>query len=252
MKDVSIILPTYNGARFIGQSIDSVLSQTFENFELIIIDDGSTDNTDGIVGRYSDKRIRYIKNQTNLGLQKSLNMAIAHARAGLIARIDDDDFWNDKNKLKKQIEIFEQNRKVVLVGTGMHAIDKSGVKKFDLLLPELDKDIRSQILSRTSFVHSSVCFKKETFLAVGGFDESENTKHVEDHDLWLRLGLHGEFYNSPSCSVTVRFREGSVIGKNFLKQQFKEMLLVVKYRNHYPNFVKALGVSLEGLCFACS
>jgi len=249
MKDISIILPTHNGGSYIKQSIESVLKQTYSNFELTIINDGSSDNTEEIIKLFSDDRIKYVKNKKNLGLQKTLNIGINLAEGEYIARIDDDDYWNDEDKLKKQIELFKTNSKLVLVGTGMHAIDGAGNKKFDLILPETDKKIRNQILSRTSFIHSSVCFPKKAFLEVGVFDESERIKHVEDHDLWLKFGRIGEFYNIPSCSVTVRFHDNSVIGKNFRKQQYKEMALIFKYWKDYPNFLQAVALSFLRIIF---
>ncbi|KKT30509.1 MAG: hypothetical protein UW27_C0002G0027 [Parcubacteria group bacterium GW2011_GWA1_44_13] len=249
MKNISIILPTHNGASYIKQSIESVLKQTHQNFELIIINDGSSDNSEEIIKSFLDTRIKYIKNDINLGLQKTLNLGINLAEGEYIARIDDDDFWNDEDKLIKQIELFKTNSKLVLVGTGMHAIDGAGNKKFDLILPETDKKIRGQILSRTSFIHSSVCFPKKAFLEVGGFDESERTKHVEDHDLWLKFGSLGKFHNIPSCSVTVRFHNKSVIGKNFRQQQYREMALIFKYGKYYPNFLQAVARSFLRIIF---
>ncbi len=249
MSEVSVILPTYNGERFIKESIESVLNQTYTDFELIIIDDGSTSSSESIINSLSDKRIKFIRNKTNMGLQKTLNKAIRAAQGKYIARIDDDDFWNDKNKLQKQVEQLEENKKLVLIGTGMHAADEFGNKKFDLILPETDEKIRNQILSQTSFVHPSVCFRKETFISCGGYDESKRTEHVEDHDLWLKFGLIGEFYNIPYPSVTVRFHSKSVIGKNFMRQQYREMLLIFKYRKYYPNFYKSVIVSVLRIAY---
>ncbi len=243
---VSILLPTYNGSNRISKAINSVLSQTYKNIELIVIDDGSTDSTQNIVEDLAktDERIKYIKNSKNLGLQKTLNKGLSLSTGSLIARIDDDDFWNDQKKLDSQVKFFEKNNDYVLVGTGMHAVDENGKKVYDLNPPETDTSIRKNILFRTSFIHSSVCFKKQEALNCGGYNESLQTRHVEDHDLWLNLGKQGKMYNLQIPSVTIIFRNDSVSGKNLFDQQLKELKLINKYKKNYPNYLKALIQSL--------
>ena len=103
---VSIIMPAYNGAKWIQKAILSVLAQSYTDFEFIIINDGSSDNTEEIITASTkyDKRIRYIKNEHNLGVQKTRNIALSIALGEYIAEIDQDDEWIDKDKLKKQIK----------------------------------------------------------------------------------------------------------------------------------------------------
>ncbi len=105
---VSIIMPSYNTAKFISETIESVLAQTYSNWELIIVDDCSTDNTDEIVARYKDKRIKYLKNPNNSGAAVSRNRALRKAEGRWIAFLDSDDLW-EKNKLEKQIQFMEKS-----------------------------------------------------------------------------------------------------------------------------------------------
>ena len=116
---VSVILPAYNGERFIGRSIKSVLSQRLESFELIVIDDGSSDDTNSIIREFvgRDSRVRHLSNKENLGIQKTLNIGIRESRGEYIARIDDDDEWSDNDKLSRQVDFLDGNKDYVLVGT---------------------------------------------------------------------------------------------------------------------------------------
>jgi teichuronic acid biosynthesis glycosyltransferase TuaG len=105
---ISIILPTYNGATYISRAIESVAAQSYTDWELLVIGDGSTDTTAGIVAEYikKDSRIQYVKNDSNLGIQKSLNRGLHLAQGKYIARIDDDDQWIDTEKLTKQLNFY--------------------------------------------------------------------------------------------------------------------------------------------------
>jgi glycosyltransferase involved in cell wall biosynthesis len=240
-KNVSIILPTYNGAKYIKRAIESVISQSFSNWELLIIDDGSSDNTENIIKEYvkKDSRIIYFKNEVNLGIQKTLNMGLKEATGEYIARIDDDDEWIDKDKLQKQVEFLNNNSDHVLVGTGVIVVDEEGKELFRYLLPEFDKEIRSKILSKNCFVHSSVIFNKNVALSLGGYDESKYTRHVEDYDLWLKLGTIGKLANLPIYAVKFTSRDGSISSINKIEQFKKNISLIKNYKNKYPNYFGA-------------
>lgn len=239
---VSIILPTYNGARYIKRAIDSVIAQTFSDWELLVIDDGSKDDTGNIVKEYTNKdsRIIYLKNEINLGIQKTLNKGLKEAKGKYIARIDDDDEWIDKDKLKKQIEFLENNKDYVLIGTGVVVVGEEGIELMRYLLPETDIEIRNKILSKNCFVHSSVVFKKDTALTFGGYDESKDSKHIEDYDLWLKLGTIGMFANLPICGLKFTQREGSISSIHKLEQFKKNINLIKKYKYKYSKYYRSI------------
>jgi glycosyltransferase involved in cell wall biosynthesis len=251
MPRISVILPTLNGMKYLEQAIHSVLTQSFEDLELIIINDGSTDETDMIVNRLIKEysRIVYIKHEKSLGLQKTLNEGLALSRGEFIARIDDDDIWNDRDKLIKQMNIFSRDRNYVLVGTGMHAVDEQGNKLYDSNLPETDEAIRKNLLFQTSFVHSSVCFRKNAVVKCGGYNEEEEIRHIEDYELWLKLGTMGKLYNIPDHSVTIKLRPGSVMAKNIIEQQKKSLRLIKRFRKNYPGYRKAMIIAYLRLFF---
>ena len=198
-KLISIILPTYNGAGRIQEALLSVLGQSYLHWELLVVDDGSTDNTEELVKDLpcNEKRIIYIKNESNLGIQQTLNKGLKEAKGEYIARIDDDDMWIDKDKLLKQVEFLEKNKDCVLVGTGLVAVNEEGKEIFRTFNPELDAIIRNKILSKTCFTHSSVMFRKALAMQLGGYSELSEVRHIEDYDLWLKMGTVGKLANLP-------------------------------------------------------
>ncbi len=242
MIQVSILLPTYNGAKTIARAIESVLSQTHTAWELLVIDDGSSDGTAQVVKKYvdTDSRVRYIKNERNLGIQKTLNRGLKEAKGEYIARIDDDDFWIIPYKLSAQYAYMQLHPGCVLVGTGVVVYSEDTQELFRYILPESDADIRKNILSKNCFTHATVLFSKQAAQECGGYGEGEETKHVEDYDLWLRLGTKGSMNNLPLYAVGFTLRAGSTSGKNKTEQFKKDIALTRKYKTNYPGYTRAI------------
>jgi len=236
---VSVILPTFNRAEYIKKSIESVLIQNYENFELIVVNDGSIDNTLNIISNFAkkDPRIKIINNKVNIGLAKSLNKGIKKANGKYVARIDDDDFWCDKDKLKKQAEFLNKNSNYALVGGGVIKINKKGKEIVRHRLPEKDKEIREKMLLDDCFVHPAVMFKKSSWQKAGGYNE--NLSFSEDWDLWLKLGKIGKLYNFPDYFVCY-LQGGQNVSSYNIKRNLKiNINLRKKYKNDYPHFWKA-------------
>lgn len=242
---VSILLPAWNGAHRISRAIESVLAQTYPDWELLVIDDGSTDETSLIVGGYGmrDPRIHYIKNESNLGVQKSLNKGLREAKGEYIARIDDDDEWVDKTKLQKQIDFLHANPDHVLVGTGVIIVNENREELFRYLLPQTDEKLRAKILGKNYFVHSSVLFRKDKALEFEGYSESKEVIHLEDYDLWLKLGTIGKFANLPLHSTAYMVRADSLSYKNRVHVFKKNLSYIKKYKGKYKNYYKILLLS---------
>jgi len=234
---VSILLPTYNGSRFISRSVESVLAQSFDDFELIIIDDGSTDVTGDIVNKFArkDKRVVFISNKGNLGIQRTLNNGLKIAKGKYIARIDDDDEWLDSKKLEYQVAFLDAHPEYVLVGTGVVVVDENRNELFRFLLPLDDAAIRDRMLFKSCFMHSSVVFRKNSVLKLGGYGESEEIRHVEDYELWLRLGRVGKLANLPSYGIKFMQRKSAITSKHKPEQFRKNIKLVRSFRADYPH-----------------
>ncbi|MCG3772759.1 MAG: putative glycosyltransferase EpsE [Nitrosomonadaceae bacterium] len=203
MPSVSILMPVYNGERFLREAIDSVLRQTCRDFELLILNDGSTDASRTIVNSYTDSRIRLIDNEQNRGLPATLNRGLAEASSGLIARQDADDL-SFPTRLAKQVEFLSHHPDVALVGTQARFIDERGYSNGSILRRACSHDsIKWDLLFDNSFTHSSVMFRKEVIQGeFGGYDETFS--RCEDYDLWSRVAMRHRVANLRETLVSYR------------------------------------------------
>lgn len=241
---VSIVLPTYNRSTLLSRAIQSVLDQGYQNWELVIIDDASTDDTKEVleVWQKKDERIRVIRNQKNQypDISKILNDGMKAAKGKYIARLDDDDYWNDSRKLDRQVDFLDSHPDYVIVGSGMILIDEHNTELYRYLKKEKDDEIRRNALVANPFSHTTVMFRREVALALGGYDGS---RYVEDWGLWLRLGKAGKMYNFPEY-----FTSYLVAGQNksLLHQRASARAIlgiIWHHRRDYPRFW--FGISLN-------
>ena len=237
---ISIIITTYNRAHYIVKAIKSILSQNYQNIEIIIVDDGSTDGTKDFVQPYlNDKKIYYIY-QKNQGVSVARNNGIKSSNGKYIAILDSDDFWYDKEKLQKQADFLEKNSDYVLTGGGVVRINEKGREIVRYLLPEKDEDIRRAILQNNCFAHSAVVFKKEFWQDAGGYDETLDFS--EDWDLWMKFGKLGKYYNFQEYFlVYLKAGQNTTSGeKSVVRANAKiHIKLRKKYRKNFPGFWKA-------------
>lgn len=246
---VSIILPVYNREKYIKNAIESALNQTYKNIELIIIDDGSKDDTFNVVSQLCREipQAVVLKNETNLGFVKTLNKAISRAQGKYIARLDDDDVWVDNQKIEKQINFLEDNQEYSLAGGGVIKKDKDNKEITRFLLPEEDRDIRKNILISNVFAHSAVVFKKDDFQKAGGYDEEFG--FFADWDLWLKIGKLGKFYNFQEFFVSYLDPEqgGGRTSHDYLMR--RKLAANIKLKNKHKNFYSGYKSAIL-VCFA--
>ena len=239
---VSVIMPAFNREKFIAESIRSVLNQSFKDFELIVIDDGSTDKTLQIANTFlEDPRIRIVRNQKNLGIAKTRNKALELARGRFIAPLDSDDIWLDREKLRKQVEFLEENPDYAMLGGGiMHIdVDSKPIKK--VLFPIYDSLIRNIVLQYNPFAQSSLLYRKSAALECGGY--STEYKICDDYDLWLKIGTKHKFTNIPQVLTGYRIH-GENITKTKRLTAAREILEIVRnnsklYPRSYIGITKA-------------
>jgi glycosyltransferase EpsE len=237
---VSIIMPTYNRIRMLEKAIQSVFDQSYKDWELIIIDDASTDETEIRMKELDlrEEAVKYMRipKIENKGISEYLNIGLRNARGKYIARIDDDDFWCHKDKLKLQVEFLEKNPEYVVVGGGVILVDGEGNELFRYLKKESDEEIRSFALFSNPFTHATVMFKKDLALKLGGY---KIIKHVEDMELWLRMGKHGKLYNMKEYFITY-MTAGQNKSFTHQRENSRTVLEVIKmHKDDYPNFSKA-------------
>lgn len=247
MPKVSINMITYNRAKFLSEAIESVLLQSFQDWELIIVDDNSIDNTEELIKKYqkNDERIKYFKNEVNLGIVKSRNKALENSQGKHIAVLDSDDVWCDEDKLNKQSEILE-NEDYVLVGGGVIEIDQNGVEKRRYLNSENNEEIKKKFLYRNPFAHSSVMFKKSLALEFGGYNQ--DFMIGEDYNLFLRLGLKNKILNLGEYIVKYRVHSQNECSKKKLESLKCNLKIIKQYKGKYPNFYLAYLRRLLRLC----
>lgn len=240
---VSVIMPTFNGAKYIRRAIESVQGQTYKNIEIVIVDDGSVDKTLDIISDLckKDTRIIILLNEINIGFVKSLNRGAKRAEGKYIARIDDDDFWCDPKRLEKQVFFLQAHPEYVLVGGGMIKIDENKREVSRYLFPEKDKDIRKTILLGDSISHGTVVFRKDSFEKVGGFDEEFG--FFADLALSLKLGRVGKIYNFQEYFFYYFDKE---LGTNYAMRNYdirrkiwNFIALKKRHKNDYPGYKKA-------------
>jgi glycosyl transferase family 2 len=198
-------MAVYNGARYLREAVESVLNQSFQDFEFLVINDGSTDHTREIILSYDDSRIRLVDNRQNRGQTASLNLGLQLAQGDLIARQDADDI-SEPERLARQVLFLEDHSEVALLGTGYAKIDSHGNVTGIRKLPLNSTDIRWSLLFFCPFVHSAVVFRKSLILQQIGF-YNEAFTYSQDYELWLRIARQLEIANLPE--PLVRFRISS-------------------------------------------
>jgi glycosyltransferase involved in cell wall biosynthesis len=188
MAKISVIIPTYNRAGFLRTAIISVLNQTFQDFEIIVVDDASTDNTPEVVTHFGDERIKYMRNNTSKGAAGSRNVAIMSSTCTYIAFLDDDDEWLPK-KLQMQTSILEKSpMDIAGVHTRIIQIEKVSGKIFS---QEIFKKNSEDIFQGNYITTSSVLLRRSCFERVGLFDENMPTSN--DYDMWIRISKKFRF-----------------------------------------------------------
>lgn len=206
---ISVVMAVFNGGIYLSQAIESILQQSWRDFEFIIINDGSTDQTAAIIDEYAreDSRIKIISRE-NRGLVASLNEGVAEAKSDLIARMDADDI-SHPNRFLEQINYLREHPLVVCVGSYYEVIDEDGDLLTTLNAPTKNESIQQALIKgHTVICHPTAIYRKDAFEKAGGYDNKFFL--VEDLDLWLKLGELGELANIPIPLVKYRTNINSV------------------------------------------
>lgn len=212
---VSILLPVYNSETTIQETIDSILCQTYSDFELVIINDGSSDKSEQIIGQYSDKRIRYYKNEQNKGLIYTLNRGLDLCNGEYIARIDADDIMLP-TRLEKQTNYMDTHPHII--ASGSSTIRFNGIHKEKIYTPPLTpKEIQHKILLGSPIPHPSAIIRKETLIKYN-IRYDYNYIHAEDYKFWYDLSQYGDLANIKEPLTKYRYSPKQ-ISQKYKKQQ---------------------------------
>ena len=184
MTKVSVIVPAYNAMKYLPESLDSILAQTYRDFEVIIVNDGSTDNVIEWASQLTDPRVKLVS-QENQGSAKARNTGLSHARGKYIAFLDADDLWNP-TKLAKQVEVLDQNSEDGLVYTWLERINEQGISFGKPFKINLEGKIWAKLTEKNVIAPSCAMIRRSCFEKVGIFD-AELQAFSEDWDMWLRI-----------------------------------------------------------------
>lgn len=240
---ISVLIATYNRPGLISRAIESVLAQKFTDWEIVIVDDGSSDDTESICLNWQkkDSRIRYFKINHCGRIAKVSNFGLSKIGGEYVAILDDDDYWIEPEKLKKQINFLDKNREYVGCGSGF-LVEKEGLEKIKVLKPENNEQIKKVALLANTMANSTAVFRYDIAQKSGFYDES--LPQFADWDFWLKIGLVGKLYNFQEYFVVYKmWREGS----SFMHQRqnaASALKIVKRYKNNYNGFLKAFLIAL--------
>jgi len=243
MPLVSVIMSVYNREEYVQRAIESILNQTLENFEFIIINDGSTDNTLRILEKYKkkDSRIRII-DQANKGLTKSLNIGIQISKGKFIARQDDDDI-SLPTRLEKQVSFLEDNKNIVLLGTNQYEV---GINSERIGKYYDDATINQIVYLYNPIAHTSAMFIKDVFVKIGLYNEFYKTS--QDFEAWMRLADVGTISMLAEPLVKRYIIDNSITNKKKFTQI--KYAIIARFMHVNCGYMKALYYSLYQLTMA--
>lgn len=227
---VSVIMSVYNGEKYLKEAIDSILSQSFTNFEFIIVNDCSTDSSLDIIRSYSDERIKIINNDVNIGLTKSLNKALSQAKGEYIARHDADDI-SLPNRFEEQVRYLNKYVDVAVLGTSICLIDETGKtvrKQLALIKPNTNDFFKGNQIS-----HGSAMFRKAIMTKLDAYNEL--FKYGQDYELWLRVARDYKLRNLPEMLYQLRFHRQNIGFMNRDESSLYHILALRLMRNDTKN-----------------
>lgn len=257
MPKISVIMPVYNAEQYLWGAIESILNQTFKDFEFIIINDGSTDKSADIIESYSDQRIKVITQQ-NAGIVSALNNGINNSSGQYIARMDSDDV-SLPLRFEKQVEFLDNNPDYGLIGTTFLIIDEKNHAKSVSPVFLKNDDIVNELIFFSPFGHGTVLMRRSILNEVGLYSSTEQTKHIEDYALWVRISAKTKVANLPevlylwrentagisSLHNTVQMRNMYSLRKSLLirlknirTQKFIDIKRKNQYRDEYFTYQK--------------
>jgi glycosyltransferase involved in cell wall biosynthesis len=215
---VSVIIPVYNKCKYVKETVNSVLEQDFESFEIIVVDDGSTDDSLKVVKSIKDQRL-HIFSQSNAGVECARNFGFSKSVGPFVVFLDADDLMSG-NRLRKQIDLFNATKDLVLAGTWASVIDHCGNIIGSIRPPTSNAALQIAHLFRNQFVNSSVMIKRSALENDVVFNETRGKRFAEDFDLWLRITKNGQVANIPEKLTAYRRLNASrsqSVGSSFLE-----------------------------------
>ncbi len=211
---LSVILPVFNGMPYVQKAIASLLNQSFQDFLIYIIDNGSTDGTADYIKQINNEKIRYLRLEER-NLVNALNKGLEVSTSPFIARMDADDVVHPR-RFENQIKFLNSHKEISLIGTRGYYLSKNGKRKIEINCPLNHNDIiKSMLNSRYAIIHASIMLRKQVFEKYGGYHDEFSD--CEDFEYFLRIGDKIKFANLPDHLYSIRIRDGSIMMKDAKK-----------------------------------
>lgn len=235
---VSVILPVYNAEKYLSSAIESILNQTYKNIELIVINDGSTDESELIIQKIVERDSRIVPiSRENKGLIYTLNEGISLSTGKYIARMDADDISNE-NRIATQVDYLEKNKDICLVGSFFDSIDENDKFLSSITLCENDNEIKEWFFLGNPICHPSIMINKN--IVGNDFLYDNDWDSAEDFELWIRLSLKYRMYNIPKPLIKYRIHSGSISSKKLKYQLTQSNKLRANYFEKKDRLLKNL------------
>ena len=228
---VSVLMPCYNSEKYLEEAVESILNQTFLDFEFIIVDDGSTDQTYKILSSFAkkDERIRLYKNEKNIGIVKTRNRLLSLSKGKYIALLDSDDIAMSE-RIEIQVDYMEKHPDIGLLGSWVSPVDENGVPAKRWKYPLNDLVIKTRLLFSNAFASSSVMIRREA-LPVNGYDEYY--AQAEDYDLYCRISKNWKVFNLNKILIKYRIHSESISRS---RNDQMERFACEAIKNHFSSF----------------
>jgi glycosyltransferase involved in cell wall biosynthesis len=240
---ITVIMPVYNSEHYIREAIESILNQTFTDFQFLIIDDASTDQTISIINSYKDPRIDLIEKVKNTGYTKSLNLGLKKARGKYIARMDSDDI-SLPERFEKQVAFLESNLDYVLCGTSYSILGEDRI----IAVPNSFEEIKFNLLRGNCIAHPTVMLRNEVLLK-HGLKYNPKMEPSEDYDLWVQLLSKGKLHNLKEDLLLYRMHNSSVSRKRAAEQENTSIEVRLKLIQNLDIILKRDELNLEDIKF---
>jgi glycosyltransferase involved in cell wall biosynthesis len=227
---VSVLIPSYNSAPYLHDSIKSIINQTYTNWELIITDDCSSDNSIEIARKYSskDQRIKLVENDKNRGISGNMNEGLKYCKGKYIAILDADD-WSYPYRLEEQVEVMEKNKKIVACSGFFDVCDENLKSKYVKDLPETNEELRKAMKRYMPMIHPGIMWRADTLFKTNLYPEYLKVGH--DYLITMEISQYGELYNLQKPVIKYRVREKSITGEKLFDTE-----LVTGYLQLHAHF----------------
>lgn len=233
---VSVLMPVFNSAPFLRDSIDSILNQTFQDFEFVIINDGSTDQSEEIILSYHDNRIRYLKNEENIGLIKTLNRGLDIIKSEYIIRMDSDDI-SFPHRFQTQVDYMDRNPNMVVSGSSKQHFSGDTIVKHEVRSSVEEENILFKSIFNTSMPHPTIIIRNEV---IQKYNIRYNKAYIgaEDKAMWLEMAQYGKLGKITEPLIKYRVHENQITSKKLVECRKNSVAITIKY-------LSGLGISID-------